>query len=234
MTYRWMAAALLLVPVLMLPARADDDPQEAAAYAKCPGAAAFARLHPKPSPPDIADAAARLPELRIELLRMQERDQDVRNGDWSQETIRRMMQVDAEHLPRIKQIVAEHGFPTAELVGRDGVDAAWLLVQHADADPAFQEQMLSSITPRVQSGEISRHQFILLTDRVLAGQGKPQRYGSQLLAQDGRWVPKPIETPESEVDQRRAAMGDMPLADYICMATQMFPPPATVPAPAQP
>lgn len=98
-------------------------------------------------------------------------------------------------------------------------------MQHADADPVFQEQMLSAITPRVQSGEISCHQFILLTDRVLAGQGKPQRYGSQLLAQGGRWVPKPIEAPESEVDQRRAAMGDMPLADYVCMATQMFPPP---------
>ena len=73
MTYHWMAAAVLLA--LMLPARADDDPREAAAYAKCPGAAAFARLHPKPSPPDIADAAARLSDLRIELLRMQARDQ---------------------------------------------------------------------------------------------------------------------------------------------------------------
>ncbi|MGS1077676.1 DUF6624 domain-containing protein [Pseudoxanthomonas beigongshangi] len=217
--------AITMLLVLMQPAGAEDDPQEAAAYAKCPGAAAFVRLHPKPSPPDIADPAARLTDLRIELLRMQTRDQEARSGDWSQEDIRQMMQVDAEHLPRIKQIVAEHGFPEVELVGRDGVDAAWLLVQHADADPAFQEQVLAAITPRVRSGEISRHQFILLTDRVLAGQGKPQRYGSQLLAQEGRWVPKPIEAPESEVDQRRAAMGDMPLADYICMATQMFPPP---------
>lgn len=169
--------------------------------------------------------AARLADLRIELLRMQARDQGARGGGWSQEEIKQMMQVDAEHLPRIKAIIAEHGFPTRELVGRDGVDAAWLLVQHADADPAFQEQVLSAITPRVQAGEISRHQFILLADRVLAGQGKPQRYGSQLLAQEGQWVPKPIEAPESEVDQRRKAMGEMPLADYICMATRMFPPP---------
>lgn len=223
MLQRCFAVTVLLVS--MQAAMAADDPREQAAYAKCPGAAAFVRAHPAPPPPEMADPAARLADLRIELLRMQARDQEVRKGDWSQEEIREMMEVDAAHLPRIKQMVAEHGFPTAELVGRDGVDAAWLLVQHADADPAFQEQVLAAITPRVERGEISRHQFILLTDRVLAGQGKPQRYGSQLLAQAGQWVPKPIEAPEAEVDQRREAMGDMPLADYICMATQMFPPP---------
>lgn len=226
MPIREISALLLLL--LVVPAWASDapaDPREQAALAQCPGAAAFMRDHPAPREPDMPAPAARLADLRIELLRMQARDQGARGGGWSQEEIKQMMQVDAEHLPRIKAIITEHGFPTRELVGRDGVDAAWLLVQHADADPAFQEQVLSAITPRVQVGEISRHQFILLTDRVLAGQGKPQRYGSQLLAQEGQWVPKPIEAPESEVDQRRKAMGEMPLADYICMATRMFPPP---------
>ncbi len=234
MPFRKIPALLLL---LVAPAWANEepiDPEEQAALAQCPGAAAFMRDHPRSPSSDIADPAARLADLRIELLRMQTRDQEVRNGGWSQEEIKEMLRVDAGHLPRIKQIVAEHGFPTAELVGGDGVAAAWLLVQHADADPAFQEQVLAMITPRVRDGEISRHQFILLTDRVLAGQGKPQRYGSQLLAQDGHWVPKPIEAPESEVDQRRAAMDEMPLADYICMATRMFPPPEATPAPAQP
>ena len=38
---------------------------------------------------------------------------------------------------------------------------------------------------------------------------------------------KPMEAPE-QVDQRREAVGEMPLADYICVATQLMPPPAVI------
>lgn len=214
----------LLLCSLAAPVLAQDDKSLDAALAKCPGAAEFRRAHPVP-PPRIAEAAPRLPELRSELLGMQARDQQVRGGGWSQEEVQRMLQVDAEHLPRIKQIVAEHGFPGQELVGRDGAAAAWLLVQHADADPAFQAQVLALIKALPQ-GEVSNHEQMLLTDRVLAGQGEPQRYGSQLQATGGRWQPKPLEGTAAEVDERRAAMGEMPLADYICVASQLFPPPA--------
>ena len=39
-----------------------------------------------------------------------------------------MGEVDAANLKRLKHIVAQDGFPTAEMVGLDGVDAAWLLM----------------------------------------------------------------------------------------------------------
>ncbi|MNN80899.1 hypothetical protein D3C81_1976650 [compost metagenome] len=109
-------------------------------------------------------------------------------------------------------------------MGIEGVSAAWLLVQHADRAPDFQHQVLGMIMPLVESGEVSSHDFALLTDRVLVNADKPQRYGSQLMAVDGKWQPKPMEAPE-KVDQRRASLGQMPLADYICVATQMMPPP---------
>ncbi|PPV06910.1 hypothetical protein XBLMG947_2128 [Xanthomonas bromi] len=55
----------------------------------------------------------------------------------------------------IHRVVAEHGgLPNAAQVGRDGAAAAWLLVQHADADPAFQEQVLGTLAPHVARGEI--------------------------------------------------------------------------------
>ncbi len=76
------------------------------------------------------------------------------------------------------------------------------------------------------SGEVSSREFALLTDRVLVNAGKPQRYGSQLAAIGGSWQPKAMEAPE-QVDQRRASIGQMPLADYLCVAAQMFPAPAT-------
>ena len=52
--------------------------------------------------------------------------------------------VDAVHTARLKAIVAAHGWPTVAQVGQDGADAAWLLAQHADKDPAFQRYLQRS------------------------------------------------------------------------------------------
>jgi len=208
----------------------DDDPELAAALAHCPGAAAFMRAHGHPDARPAAKlgaAAPSEPELRRQLLEMERIDQDARSGDWSQAMIEKMLAVDAANLPKIKQIVADHGgLPGAGQVGADGVTAAWLLVQHADTDPRFQSEVLDGILPMVKSGEVSAHDFALLTDRVLVNAGKPQRYGSQLMAINGQWQPKPMEAPE-QVDQRRAELEQMPLADYMCVAARMFPAPAT-------
>jgi hypothetical protein len=88
------------------------------------------------------------------------------------------MQVDTNDLQALKHIVIQDGFPTIAMVGIEGVHAAFLLTQHADGDPAFQETMLRIITPRLRDGGITGNEYALLTDRVLRAQGKPQRYGT--------------------------------------------------------
>ncbi len=194
----------------------DDDPEFAAALAKCPGAAAYIQAQKATTKMDPSVAATpELPALREELLAMEQADQNFRRGKSPRPN------VDAEHLPRLREIVAQQGFPTVAHVGRDGVAAAWLLVQHADADPAFQSEVLEAIRPRVATGEIAAQQFMMLTDRVLVNQDKPQRYGSQLETRDGKLVPKPIED-EENVEARRAQMGMMPLADYVCVARVLY------------
>lgn len=45
---------------------------------------------------------------------------------------------DQKNLLWIKGIVAKHGWPGESLVGSISAQNAWLLVQHADADPKFQ------------------------------------------------------------------------------------------------
>lgn len=200
-----------------------EDPALTAALARCPGAARFMRSHHE----DAARAAAAPtdPALRQRLLDMQRVDQQVRGGDWSPAGVEKMAAVDAAHLPQIKRIVAEHdGLPSAAQVGGDGVAAAWLLVQHADRDPAFQAEVLAKLAPQVERGEIAARNMAMLTDRVLIAQGKPQRYGTQLVANQGHWEPKPIEDPQ-QVDARRASVGDMPLSDYLCMVSGLSPAP---------
>lgn len=226
----------MLATVTAAAASTQDDPEMAAALAKCPSAAAFVRAQEQAkadaatATPAEATAAPSDPALRARLLEMERLDQQVRNGDWSQEAMGKMVAMDAEHLPQMRRIVAEHdGLPSMAQVGRDGVAAAWLLVQHADADPALQERVLGTLTRHgARSGEVSAHQLVLLTDRVLIANGKPQRYGSQLIPEQGRWVSKPIADP-AQVDVLRAGMDEMPLADYVCVATQLFPVPSTPP-----
>ncbi len=226
-----MRRAMALIAMLGLVGNAwaaEDDPELAAALAKCPGAAAFVRAdeqHRQALAQRLAGSVPTEPRLRERLLEMARIDQQARDGDWSPPMIEKMLAVDAANLPEIRRIVADHGgLPRALQVGADGVAAAWLLVQHADGDADFQRQVLGGIMPLVESGEVSAHDFVLLTDRVLVNAGKPQRYGSQLAAVGGKWQPKPMEAPE-QVDQRRAAVGQMPLADYLCVASRMFPAP---------
>jgi hypothetical protein len=68
-------------------------------------------------------------ELRTELLRRMEQDQQARLSDDLESGA--FATVDAENLPWLKNLIHSRGWPGASLVGTDGAHAAWLLVQHA-------------------------------------------------------------------------------------------------------
>jgi hypothetical protein len=128
--------------------------------------------------------------------------------------------IDADNTVWLKGIVNEIGWPAYSDVGKDGGEAAWLLVQHADADPKFQRQCLD-LMAELPKDEISQSNFAYLTDRVLLAEDQKQVYGTQFVAQDGKWVPAPLEAAES-VDERRAEVGLPPLAEYAAMLEEMM------------
>jgi hypothetical protein len=167
------------------------------------------------------------PELRVELLRRAAADQKARHaGDAGA-----MAAADGENLPWLRQVITGVGWPGKSLVGEDGAHAAWLLAQHADRDPAFQRQCLDLLTAAVQRGEATIVQQAYLTDRVLLHEGKPQEYGTQAIARDGRFEPRKLRDPD-HVDQRRASAGLSPLAGYLArMAERRAPEPVRVPCP---
>ncbi|WP_295517068.1 hypothetical protein [uncultured Stenotrophomonas sp.] len=82
-------------------------------------------------------------------------------------------------------------------VGQDGADAAWLLAQHADKDPAFQRSVAEAMKPLVATGQVKASSYAYLWDRT----NEPQHYGTL-----GRWEPRAVEMPET-LDERRARMG---------------------------
>jgi hypothetical protein len=218
---------MLLALVLAVPASATDI-DDAAMARQCPAAAAWMKAHPHPVADPVAmgsKGAITQPALHDELLRMADEDQKTRDamiaaGMRDKSANLAVGAADARHLRRLQQIVAAQGFPTASQVGTDGMHAAWLLVQHADSDPAFQAQMLAAVEPQVGHG-VRAQDFALLTDRVLTAQGKPQRFGTQFAMRDGALQADPIDD-AAHVDQRRAGVGLMPLGDYACMLQVVY------------
>lgn len=217
---------------------------------RCPAAQAWidARKaqHPKDSDAAIAgrDAARHfsLPKVRARLLARADTDQKVRDAvlaapkDQRAALMKRVGEVDGDNLAWLKQEVAAHGFPTVAQVGEQGLSAAFLLVQHADRDPAFQRASLAALSTPARRQGISGQQFAMLTDRVLVHDGKPQRYGTQMHpdpAHPGRIVMGALEDPAG-LDARRAAVGMMPEADYQCIVRVVYHLPDPKPDGAQP
>jgi hypothetical protein len=188
--------------------------------------------HPK-KPPSSLDSA-----LRREILAMVKEDTETRNSVIKalrdegfraengkhvssdpaktkvlMEQTGRLAKLDERNRTRLEQIVNQFGWPGKTLVGADGAAGAWLIVQHADGNLAFQKKCLELMraAPR---GELEPKHIAYLTDRTLAHEQKKQIYGTQLHGENGKLVPDPIED-EANVDKRRAEVGLEPLAEYL-------------------
>ncbi len=167
------------------------------------------------------------PMLREQLLARVKTDQTARMklidaGNPPPPELRKAVKdADDQNRAWLKGVVEKHGWPGHTLVGEDGAHAAWLLVQHADADRPFQKTCLGLLEAAVKKGEAAGADLAYLTDRVLAAEGKKQRYGTQLEQKDGKFVPKPVEDPET-LDARRKELGLLPMAEYVQFAEKMY------------
>lgn len=110
------------------------------------------------------------------------------------------------------------GWPPESDIGEGAAHFAWLLVQHADRDPAFQERVLALMEPMVAAGEADGADFAYLFDRVARAANRPQRFGTQgnCVTGENRWTPFEMEDP-GLIDERRAAVHLQPMADYIAI-----------------
>jgi len=200
----------------------------------CLAAACAAQTAQTARPP--ASAGVREPGLRAELLRRAAVDQAVRESVTAvlrsgaapdSALLARMVAVDSGNTAWVSGVLARWGWPGRSLVGSDGTNAAFLLVQHADRDTVVQVRGLSLLERAYRAGEASGQQLALLTDRVAAARGKPQVYGTQADIRDGRVRLKPIAD-SAGVDARRAAVGLPPLREYVRVLDSVYtahPPP---------
>lgn len=113
--------------------------------------------------------------------------------------------IDLRNTVRLKEIVAKNGWPTISKVGAETSRAAWLLAQHAYADPDFMKECLA-LMKQAREGEVNPVDIAFLEDRTLTMEDKPQIYGTQFRTINGVTGPFPMEDP-GHVDERRASVG---------------------------
>lgn len=150
-------------------------------------------------------------DLARELEAMARTDQIARRA--SSDAFRSLEAIDRQNTARLREIVDRIGWPSVSKVGREGAHWAWLLVQHADQDPAFQKRCLE-LMKALLPDDVSPTDVAYLEDRVRVREGRPQLYGTQFSRQaDGTMDHGPVEDPEG-LDARRAVVGMMPIDEY--------------------
>lgn len=161
-----------------------------------------------PEPTNCGDEMAE-PELRDELLEMQEADQAERTSAEAP-----AVSGDRERTDRLREIIDDHGWPTCDLVGEDGNSAAWVIAQHSDQDVEFQQEALELMRETAAEGLTDATEVAYLEDRVAVALGEPQRYGTQAACVDGHAQVQELADPAG-VDELRAEVGMEPLDAYL-------------------
>jgi hypothetical protein len=166
-------------------------------------------------------------KLRSELLAMRDRDQAAREACDKGTTDDRITcyvkiaeDVDRPNTERLKAILKAGGFPDAKAVGKDGVEAFYLILQHS-ADIELKTQCLEHITKAFEAKLLAPSSYANFTDRLLVNLGKPQVYGSNFELKDGKLVMSATED-LNNLDKRRAKIGLPPIADYVKMLRDVY------------
>ena len=176
-------------------------------------------------------------ELRAELLAMRAEDQDVAEECWRAseaddrfrglflfqveversewpEVFREAELVTERHSVRLGQIVGAHGWPGRSLVGPDGAEASWLILQHSGSE--LQGRCLPLLRAALDQGDVLPQQCASVADRLELVAGRAQRYGTHLsLDGQNRHVPTGGVADPERLDRIRAEIGLDPWETYV-------------------
>ena len=156
-------------------------------------------------------AAAQDPDARALLRRVYTEQWALQSREISEAETHALLRRNSDWL---KAVLARIGWFDISRYGAEASQAAWLIVQHSDHDPAWQAQVLADLAPRVARGDMRRSYYAYLVDRVAVNAGRPQTYGTQGRCQGrGNLELRPVVDRDS-LDRRRAEMGLDSIADY--------------------
>lgn len=162
--------------------------------------------------------------LRRKLQMIEKTDQEVRliylsahnrqphDSIAEAEALREMQRVDKINQEQICKILDTRGLVGKDKVG-DAIGTFWMVIQHAGVD--IQKKYLSLFQEAANKGDISKEGIAMMEDRINMFEGRPQKYGSQIVEDEqGQQVIYQL-LDASKVDEWRSEMGMEPLDDYL-------------------
>lgn len=159
----------------------------------------------KPLRARLQEIGSRDQEIRYEFLEAYRAP--VRDQARIDSLTREMQLVDSINQVAICNILDKHGFVGSDKVG-NACAVFWLVIQHAPVE--LQKKYFNLFERAAHNGDISLEQVAMMDDRIAMHEGRPQRYGSQIV--DGKLYR--LLNPD-KVDQWRKEMGMPPLDDYL-------------------
>ena len=120
------------------------------------------------------------------------------------------------HEKRLQEIFEENGFIGFDLAGEEGSNNFWLMTQHSDHNPRFQDEVLKKMKIEVENMNADPGNYGLLVDRVKLNYGLGQVYGTQVEfnKNTGQAFSKKIMD-SVNVNKRRKSIGLEPLEVYL-------------------
>ena len=157
-------------------------------------------------------------QIREKLLSMRAEDARVREelaatGELFDGYHQAMEQVHIKNATELEKLIDENGWLGKSLVGADGADAAWLIVQHAISLPEFCRKCLKLIEKAVEEKEAEPYQYAYLHDRICFFENRPQRFGTQSDWNEAGIMEFWKLEDENKVNDFRAVVGLPPLGN---------------------
>ncbi|WP_419164532.1 hypothetical protein [Candidatus Palauibacter sp.] len=136
----------------------------------------------------------------------------------------RMARVHERNARRLLRIIESVGWPGTDLVGPDGADAAWIVLQHAIAEPDLLRRALPLLQAAAKERRVPARRC-WRPDPILRGTGRVR------LGPEGNLSPGEVEDPQrlderlpplaeqmEEARTRATSEGDRPPADHQAYA----------------
>ncbi|HKP31074.1 MAG TPA: DUF6624 domain-containing protein [Chitinophagaceae bacterium] len=132
-----------------------------------------------------------------------------------QNLFQEMGKADSINVIRVSKILDSRGWLGSDIVGRQGNQTLFLVIQHA-TQLDVQLKYLPMMKQAAKDGKLNRASLAMLEDRLELRQGRPQIYGSQIGRDDstGEYHVQAMIDPDN-VDKRRAEVGLGKLQDYV-------------------
>src|SRR6266446_603095 len=156
------------------------------------------------------------PKLRNDLLKLESEsafDQIVAKNRKDDALKKRVNKHKEKINLRLCQMLQKFGWPTASMVGQDGVGAAFDLIR-TNATFELQMKLLPAIFTAGEKGEIKKQALAGLIDRLRLAAGLKQVFGTEAVIRNGFIILLPIEA-ERDVNARRKQYDLPPLADDL-------------------